>query len=105
MLYSDNEKQNMAVVADDLSKCRIREVEKPAIDKNGGIPMTRLPLQAPQNIQGVMTNCSMYFTFSFPSFFPGLSYVHGRHCLQRVCVCVLVVEACFFLFIGFLHTQ
>ncbi|XP_027919222.1 mitogen-activated protein kinase 15-like isoform X1 [Vigna unguiculata] len=53
VLYSDNEKQNMAVVADDLSKCRIREVEKPAIDKNGGIPMTRLPLQAPQNIQGV----------------------------------------------------
>ncbi|CAJ1941210.1 unnamed protein product [Sphenostylis stenocarpa] len=53
VLYSDNTRQNMAVVADDLSKCSIKEVEKPAIDKTGGIPMTRLPLQAPQNIQGI----------------------------------------------------
>ncbi|KAG5011205.1 hypothetical protein JHK87_019720 [Glycine soja] len=51
VLYSDNSRQNMAEVADDISKCIIKEVEKPAMDMTGGIPMTRLPLQAPQNIQ------------------------------------------------------
>ncbi|KAL2628182.1 hypothetical protein AAZV13_07G217400 [Glycine max] len=51
VLYSDNSRQNMAEVADDISKCIIKEVEKPAMDRTGGIPMTRLPLQAPQNIQ------------------------------------------------------
>ncbi|KAH1243728.1 Mitogen-activated protein kinase 16 [Glycine max] len=56
VLYSDNSRQNMAEVADDISKCIIKEVEKPAMDRTGGIPMTRLPLQAPQNIQGVMTD-------------------------------------------------
>ncbi|KAL5163562.1 Mitogen-activated protein kinase 16 [Glycine soja] len=56
VLYSDNSRQNMAEVADDISKCIIKEVEKPAMDMTGGIPMTRLPLQAPQNIQGVMTD-------------------------------------------------
>lgn len=62
MLYSDDSRQNMAEVAtDDLSKCCIKEVEKPVIDRSGGVPMNRLPLQAPQNIQGVMTNRSMYF--------------------------------------------
>jgi len=55
--------------ADDLSKCCIKEVEKPVIDRSGGVPMNRLPLQAPQNIQGVMTNRSMYFaTPQFLSF-------------------------------------
>jgi len=80
----------MAVVADDLSKCSIKEVDKPAIAKTGGLPMTRLPLQAPQNIQGVMTGRSMYFASSFPSFFPDLIYVQDRHCLQRVFVHSLV---------------
>jgi len=81
----------MAVVADDLSKCSIKEVDKPAIDKTGAIPMTRPPLQqAPQNIRGVMTDRSKYFASSFPSFFPDLIYVQGRHCLQRVCVHRLV---------------
>ncbi|XP_020226260.1 mitogen-activated protein kinase 15 isoform X2 [Cajanus cajan] len=55
VLYSDNSRHNMAEVAGDLSKCSIKEVEKPAIDRSrtGGIPMTRLPLQAPHNIQGI----------------------------------------------------
>lgn len=79
----------MAVVADDLSKCSIKEVEKPAIDKTGGIPMTRLPLPAPQNIKGVMTNCSLYFAFSFPSFFPDLIYVQ-RQTLYSKSVCSLL---------------
>ncbi|WJX90487.1 Mitogen-activated protein kinase 16, variant 2 [Trifolium repens] len=54
VLYSDDSRQNMAeVAADDLSKCCIKEVEKPVIDRNGGVAMNRMPLQAPQNIQGV----------------------------------------------------
>ncbi|KAI4317728.1 hypothetical protein L6164_025575 [Bauhinia variegata] len=53
VLYSDNLVQRSAEVADDLSKCSIKEVEKPPIERNGGIPMSRLPLQVPQNIQGV----------------------------------------------------
>ncbi|KAK7292364.1 hypothetical protein RIF29_08142 [Crotalaria pallida] len=52
VLYSDNSRQNTAEVADDLSKCCIKEVEKPAIER-AGIPMTRLPSQVPQNIQGI----------------------------------------------------
>ncbi|GAU12027.1 hypothetical protein TSUD_196510, partial [Trifolium subterraneum] len=60
VLYSDDSRQNMAeVAADDLSKCCINEVEKPVIDRNGGVAMNRMPLQAPQNIQGVMTNRSV----------------------------------------------
>ena len=42
-----------ADVSDDLSKCRIREVEKQHVDRNGAIPMTRLPLQVPQNVPGM----------------------------------------------------
>ncbi|KAK7303230.1 hypothetical protein RJT34_14132 [Clitoria ternatea] len=53
VLYSDNSIQNTAEVANDLSKCSIKEVEKPPVDRSSAIPMTRLPLQAPQNIQGV----------------------------------------------------
>ncbi|KAL2922001.1 Mitogen-activated protein kinase 16 [Bienertia sinuspersici] len=52
VLYSDNSVHGSAEVADDLSKCRIKEVEKPHVDRNGAIPMTRLPLQVPQNVQG-----------------------------------------------------
>jgi mitogen-activated protein kinase 1/3 len=57
VLYSDNTMQNTAEVADDLSKCCIKEVERPAVDRSSDIqPMTRIPLQAPQNMQGLMTN-------------------------------------------------
>lgn len=54
VLYSDNNNsvQNSAEVIDDLSKCSIKEVEKPPVDRSCGIPMTRLPIQVPQNIQG-----------------------------------------------------
>ncbi|KAL5097287.1 hypothetical protein RYX36_001614 [Vicia faba] len=61
VLYSDNTMQNTAEVAEDLSKCCIKEVEKPPVDRSSAIlPMTRLPLQTPQNIQGLITNLSMY---------------------------------------------
>lgn len=53
MLYSDNHVHNSAEVTDDLSKCRIKEVEKPQVDRSCGIPMTRLPIQVPQTIQGL----------------------------------------------------
>lgn len=53
MLYSDKTIQNTEGVAEDLSKCSIKEIEKPHVDRNRGIPMTRLPLQVPQIIQGL----------------------------------------------------
>ncbi|KAG5240966.1 hypothetical protein OIU76_014484 [Salix suchowensis] len=49
--YSDNTIQTSAEVTNDLSKCSIKEIEKPHVDRSGGIPMTRLPLQVPQSIQ------------------------------------------------------
>ena len=54
VLYSDNTLHNSAEVAEDLSKCCIKEVEKPHMDRSCGIPMARLPLQVPQSIQGVI---------------------------------------------------
>ncbi|KAH0992374.1 hypothetical protein GBA52_003857 [Prunus armeniaca] len=47
VLYSDNTVQHSTEVADDLSKCCIKEIEKPQIDRSSGIPTTRLPV--PQN--------------------------------------------------------
>ncbi|KAK2447736.1 mitogen-activated protein kinase [Trifolium repens] len=54
VLYSDNTMHNTAEVADDLSKCCIKDVEQQPVDRSSAIlPMTRLPLQAPQNMQGL----------------------------------------------------
>ncbi|KAF5465611.1 hypothetical protein F2P56_015596 [Juglans regia] len=50
VLYSDNAVQNSADVADDLSKCSIKEIEKAHMDRSCGIPMTQLPLQVPQGV-------------------------------------------------------
>ena len=52
VLYSDKSAHGTTEMTDDLSKCHIKEVEKQHADRNGGIPMTRLPLQVPQNVQG-----------------------------------------------------
>ncbi|XP_021680413.2 mitogen-activated protein kinase 15 isoform X2 [Hevea brasiliensis] len=52
VLYSDNTVQNSLEVSNDLYKCSIKEIGKPHMDQNGGIPMTRLPLHVPQSIQG-----------------------------------------------------
>ncbi|XP_074307312.1 mitogen-activated protein kinase 16 [Silene latifolia] len=52
VLYSDNSVHGSAEVTDDLSRCQIADVEKPLIDRNGAIPMGRLPLQVPQTVQG-----------------------------------------------------
>ncbi|XAR54615.1 Mitogen-activated protein kinase [Bertholletia excelsa] len=51
VLYSDNTAQNPAEVTNGLSKCSIKEVEKPPIDRSAGIPMTRMPPQVPPSIQ------------------------------------------------------
>lgn len=59
MLYSDKTIQTEGV-AEDLSKCSIKEIEKPHVDRNCGIPMTRLPLQVPQIIQGL----NLYYLIS-----------------------------------------
>ncbi|KAF9673319.1 hypothetical protein SADUNF_Sadunf10G0011700 [Salix dunnii] len=51
VLYSDSTIQNSAEVTNDLSRCSIKEIEKPHVDRSGRVPMTRLPLQVPQSIQ------------------------------------------------------
>jgi hypothetical protein len=82
------------VAADDLSKCCIKEVEKPVIDRTSGVAMNRMPLQAPQNIQGVMTNRSMYSAtplFLFSAFFLIASHMYNRNYLLRV----LFSESCY----------
>ncbi|KAI3469499.1 hypothetical protein Pfo_026162 [Paulownia fortunei] len=51
VLYSDNTNLSSADVANDFSKCSIKEVEKPQVDRSSVLPMTRFPVQVPQNIQ------------------------------------------------------
>ncbi|XP_057805973.1 mitogen-activated protein kinase 15-like [Salvia miltiorrhiza] len=51
VLYSGNSIPSMSEVANDLSTCSINEVEKPHVERSYAIPMTRLPLQVPENIQ------------------------------------------------------
>jgi len=75
VLYSDNKIHNTSDVADDLSKCSIKEVEKQPVDRSNVIPMSRLPLPAPQNIQGVMIDFYMHF---IPSLFPLLP-IYSTH--------------------------
>ncbi|XP_052207178.1 mitogen-activated protein kinase 15-like isoform X2 [Diospyros lotus] len=50
VLYSDNSTQNQEVT-NDLSKCSIKEVERPQPDRTSGVPMTRM-LQVPASTQG-----------------------------------------------------
>ncbi|KAM1191955.1 hypothetical protein EV1_012461 [Malus domestica] len=50
--YSDNQVQHSTDVTDDLSRCCIKEVEKPQTDRSSGIATTRLPIQVPHTIQG-----------------------------------------------------
>ncbi|KAL7177997.1 hypothetical protein ACSBR2_031203 [Camellia fascicularis] len=49
---SDNSIQSSAEVTNDLTKCCIKEVEKPHVDRISGIPKTRLPLQVPPTVAG-----------------------------------------------------
>lgn len=52
VLYSDNSTYNSAEIANDISKCSIKEVEKTHMDRASGVPMSRLPLQVSPSIQG-----------------------------------------------------
>ncbi|KAL8486319.1 hypothetical protein ACS0TY_022650 [Phlomoides rotata] len=52
VLYSNDLNQSSGNVANDLSKCSVKEVGKPPVGQSSTIPMTRLPVQVPQNIQG-----------------------------------------------------
>ncbi|KAF5941675.1 hypothetical protein HYC85_019317 [Camellia sinensis] len=55
VLYSsDNSMQSSAEVTNDLTKCCIKEVEKPHVDRISGIPKTRLPLQVPPTVGQVL---------------------------------------------------
>ncbi|KAK2980451.1 hypothetical protein RJ640_028859 [Escallonia rubra] len=52
VLYPNDLAESSADITADLSKCCIKKVEKPHLENNCGIPMTRLPLQVPQSTQG-----------------------------------------------------
>ncbi|XP_022722803.1 mitogen-activated protein kinase 15-like isoform X2 [Durio zibethinus] len=52
VLYSDNSVQNSTDLTNNLSKCCIKESEERQTERSCWIPMTRLPLQVPQSIQG-----------------------------------------------------
>ncbi|KAK4482904.1 hypothetical protein RD792_010077, partial [Penstemon davidsonii] len=78
VLYSDNSNQKLA---DDLSKCSIKEIEKPQqVDRSSVFPMTRSPVQVPPNIQGgaaarpgkMVRNPGQYIV-------PGSSYPRKQH--------------------------
>lgn len=55
MQYSNDSVHSVAEVTSDLSKCGIKDGERSHTDKTSNIPVTRPPIQVPQNIQGV--NC------------------------------------------------
>ncbi|KAL6571540.1 Mitogen-activated protein kinase 16 [Orobanche hederae] len=51
VIYSGNSNQSTTDAANDLSKCSIKQAEKPPVDRASGLPMTRLPVQVPHIIQ------------------------------------------------------
>lgn len=58
VLYSDNNhaaaQQSSVEVTDGLSKCSIRDTERPrGADRNAQMPMSRVPINVPQTIQGL----------------------------------------------------
>ncbi|RWR95362.1 mitogen-activated protein kinase 15-like protein isoform X1 [Cinnamomum micranthum f. kanehirae] len=55
VFHSESTSQNLVNVAEVLSKCSIKESEKPQPARNYGIPIARVPLQVPQRVQGVAT--------------------------------------------------
>lgn len=65
--------QNSAEIANDLSKCSIKEVEKTHIDRTSGVPMSRLPLQVSPSIQGMFP-----FIVSSGHLFLGFE-IHNTH--------------------------
>ncbi|KAK4478011.1 hypothetical protein RD792_017276 [Penstemon davidsonii] len=53
VLYTDNNSnQSSSDIAIDLSKCSIKDVEKPQVDRSSVLPMSRYPVQIPPSIQG-----------------------------------------------------
>ncbi|XP_043708884.1 mitogen-activated protein kinase 15-like isoform X2 [Telopea speciosissima] len=52
VLYSDSTAHQSAEITDDLSRCSIKEIEQQQPDRGCRDPMTRVPLQVPQRIQG-----------------------------------------------------
>lgn len=51
MQYSNDSMHSVAEVTSDLSKCYIKDGERSHTDKSSSIPVTRPPIQVPQNIQ------------------------------------------------------
>ncbi|KAL6535340.1 Mitogen-activated protein kinase 16 [Orobanche minor] len=51
VIYSGNSNQSTTDAANDLSKCSIKQAEKPPVDRASVLPMTRLPVQVPHIIQ------------------------------------------------------
>ncbi|KAG6758923.1 hypothetical protein POTOM_035386 [Populus tomentosa] len=92
VLYSDNTIQNSAEVTNDLSKCSIKEIEKPRVDRSDGVPMTRLPLQVPQSIQGYCC-CDLHLLYGKRQMFRSTDQVlHDLGKLQVQCCVTIIVE-------------
>ncbi|GFQ01276.1 mitogen-activated protein kinase 16 [Phtheirospermum japonicum] len=51
VIFSDKSNQSSVDVANELSKCSIKQAEKPQVDRASLLPMTRLPVQVPHSIQ------------------------------------------------------
>lgn len=66
VLYSDNNnpavaQQSSTEVTDGLSKCSIRDTERPrGADRNAQMPMSRVPINVPQTIQGLALSLTVY---------------------------------------------
>ncbi|XP_059650275.1 mitogen-activated protein kinase 15-like isoform X2 [Cornus florida] len=52
VLYSDSSTQNTEEITNNFSNVCIKEVAKPSVEERGGVPVTRLPLQVQQSVQG-----------------------------------------------------
>lgn len=65
-MYSDNNNPAVALqssteVTDGLSKCSIRDTERPrGADRNAQMPMSRVPINVPQTIQGLALSLTVY---------------------------------------------
>ncbi|KAL8515405.1 hypothetical protein ACS0TY_014201 [Phlomoides rotata] len=51
VLYSDKSNPSSTDITTDLSKCSIKEGDKPQVDRSSVLPATQFPVQVPQNIQ------------------------------------------------------
>lgn len=75
MQYSNDSVHSVAEVTNDLSKCCMKDVERSHTDKTSSIPVTRPPIQVPQNIQGANCLAASLFHVSILQLFTSMHNV------------------------------